>query len=581
MSSAEQSMAFLMLICAVPIAGVAAYASRNRAKPGARGFLLCLIGMVGWSVMLAVITWPTRILPVYLNTALRMVFQLLVIFGWPLLVWEYIRRDSVKLRRTHVAALLVVPVLTVLLTATNPWHHLVIAAETPANPTGISEFVLGPWYLVHIGFAVSLVMLPVGVLLYDLRSAHGDHRRQLLLLLAGWVIGFPGALQTHLFRTIESIPLYVDLTPISFIITTGLWGVALFRYHLFGMVPVSRRTAVDTMDDPVISVDTERTVVDTNPAAKRLFDADGDVVGTDLAQFCRDHPEILELYEPGDERSEEVSLETDTQVRHFSLHVRPIEQGSTVTGSLIVLREITRLREREQELDLLKQVFSRVLRHNIRNKLTVLDGHAGLIEELDEENLFDEQTTAIAETTEQLLAHSEKAIDLGKIIDADRASKTIDAGSLAHGRAESYRDEYPDISIQEDLSPDIEIDCHPAIGKAVDEVLQNAVSHHPDKRTEIRLRLSVRRGDDMGTLLIEDNGAGIDPHEIETLEAKAESALQHGSGVGLWMVSLILRESGGTLTVDRETDLGGTRVELALPLADGATPGPPSDSTIQ
>jgi signal transduction histidine kinase len=180
-----------------------------------------------------------------------------------------------------------------------------------------------------------------------------------------------------------------------------------------------------------------------------------------------------------------------------------------------------------------------------------------------------------------LLAHSEKAIALGKIIDADGGTTTIDAGSMAHGRAQSYRDEYPDISIQENLSADIEIDCHPAIGKAIDEVVQNAVSHHPDERTEIRLRLSVHWGDDTGLLVIEDNGAGIDPHEIETLEAKAESALQHGSGVGLWMVSLILRESGGTLTIDRETELGGTRVELALPLAEGAASEPPSDSTTQ
>jgi len=572
-------MAFLMLICAVPVAGVARYAYKNRKKPGARGFLLCLVGMVGWSIMLALITWPTRILPVYLNTTLRNAFQMLVIFGWPLLVWEYTRRDKVQLRRAYVALLLVVPVLTILLTATNPWHHLVIAAETPANPTGISEFVLAPWYLVHIGFAVALVMLPVGVLLYDLRSAHGAHRRQLVLLLAGWVVGFPGALQTHLFRTIESIPLYVDLTPVAFILTTALWGVALFRYHLFGMVPVSRRTAVDTMDDPVISVDTERTVVDTNPAAQRLFNVDGDAVGTDLTEFCRDHPDILSLYESGVERSVEVTLETDTQIRHFSLHLRPIEQGSSVTGSLIVLREITRLRERERELDLLKQVFSRVLRHNVRNELTVLKGHVDGIEELDEDGRFDEQTSGIADSTEHLIAHAEKAISLRKVIDAETTPQTVSIGSVVRAQVESYREQFPGVEIETRLSDDVEVTCHPDIEKAVQEVLQNSILHHPGDRGEIRLRVSDRRRETTGVLVIEDNGPGIDPQEIKTLEAQGESDLQHGSGVGLWMVNLILQKSGGTLGIDVESDLGGTRVELALPLADRTTGDVPSEGT--
>ncbi len=215
-------MALLMVVCAVPIAGLAAYAFRNREKPGARGFLLCLVGEAGWSVMLATITWPDLILPVHLNTALRFLFQSLVILGWPLLVWEYTRRGRVHLRPSRVAALLAVPVATILLTATNPAHHLVLAAESPANPTGISDLVLGPGYLAHVVFAVALVTLPVGVLLSDLRSAHGDHRRQLLLLLAGWAVGVPGALQTHLFRTIDWIPLYVDLTPVTFIVATGL-----------------------------------------------------------------------------------------------------------------------------------------------------------------------------------------------------------------------------------------------------------------------------------------------------------------------------------------------------------------------
>jgi len=562
-------MALLMVICAVPIAGFAAYAFTNRQQPGARGFLLCLVGEAGWSVMLALITWPTPILPVHLNTALRFAFQSLVIFGWPLLVWEYTRRDTVQLRRRYVAALLVVPVFTVLLTATNPLHHLVITTETPANPAGISELVLGPGYLLQMAFAITLVMLPVGFLLSDLRSAHGDHRRQLLLLLAGWAVGFPGALQTHLFRTIDSIPLYVDLTPVTFIVATGFWGAAVFRYRLFGMVPVSRRTTVETMADPVVSVDTEGTVVDSNPAARRLFGASGNVIGTDLSEFCRDYPAVLSLYDPGVERNEEISLNTDGGTKHFSLHVRPIRQGTTVTGSLIVLRDITRLRERERELDLLKKVFGRVFRHNVRNEVTVLRGQAELIEDRDEDGTFEDQTDRISDSLDRLLAHTEKAISLRKVIDVATTTERVNLSSVTAEQVQSYEARFPEARLETDLD-DVYVTSLPTVGKAIAELIENSVLHHAGDEGDVHVRLSTRRGATTGTLVIADNGPGIDPYEIATLEQSEESALEHGSGVGLWMVRLIVEKSGGTFTIDADSELGGTRVELTLPLAAAA-----------
>jgi PAS domain S-box-containing protein len=562
-----------MVICAVPGAGLAVYAYRNLSKPGARGFLLCLVGEVGWSVMLATITWPDPILPVHVNTALRVVFQLLVIFGWPLLVWEYTRRDRVTLWPRYVAALLVVPVITVLLTLTNPLHHLVIAAESPPDPTGISGLVLGPWYLVHIAFAVTLVMLPVGVLLSDLRSAHGDHRRQLLLLLAGWAVGFPGGLQTHLFRTIDSIPLYVDLTPITFIVATALWGVALYRYQLFGMVPVSRRTAVETMADPVVSVDTEGTVVDCNPAARRLFEIEGDPIGRGLDEFCRAHPEIHSLYESGGKRTSEVSLDADGTVRYFSLHVRPIEEGATVTGSLIVLREITKLRERERELDLLKQVFGRVFRHNVRNELTVLRGQADVIDASDEADAFVEQTDRIVDSADRLLAHTEKAISLRKVIDVETTTERMNLESVADEQVRSCRRTYPEVHLEADLD-EVYVESIPAVGKAVAEVIENSILHYSGEAGDVRIRLTARQNESTGALVIADNGPGIDPYEVANLGENEESALEHGSGVGLWMVRLILQKCDGSFAIDAESELGGTRVELTFPLAARAEDDP-------
>ncbi|RQG95163.1 histidine kinase N-terminal 7TM domain-containing protein [Natrarchaeobius chitinivorans] len=580
MTSAAQSMTFFMLICAVPIAGVAVYAFRKRAEPGARGFALCELGMAGWSIQLALITWPTQVMPVFVNTTIRHLFQLLVIFGWPLLVWEYTRRDRVSLKRSSILALLIIPAVTVVLTATNPWHHLVLTAETPANPAGISELVLGPWYIVHIGFAVAMVMVPAGLLAQDLRSAVGDHRNQLLLLLGGWAIGFPGALNTHLFRNVEAIPPYVDLTPLLFLVTTVLWGLALFRYQLFALAPVSRRKAVETMPDALLSVDTEGTIVDVNPAARTLFDVDGDPIGDDLESVCSEYPRVLEQYERGHTSGTEIAIGANERTRHFSMDVRPIEQGGADTGSLLVLRDITELKEREQELDLLKQVLSRVFRHNIRNELTILRGHAEMIQHQADDGDVDDHVGEIVANTDRILRHSEKAKELEAIIDVDRTLESVRIESLVRRHAQPYATGHRSVDIDTDVPSELTAVAHPSIGRALDELVQNAIVHHENGAESVRVVIRARSTNGSVELVVADNGPGTDPYEIETLHAGEETDLKHGSGIGLWMVDLIVRKSGGSLTIDDDPDLGGTRTRIELP-TEGAVSrgtGPAPDS---
>lgn len=566
MSSVAQSLSIFMILCAVPIAGLAGYAFQYRQNLGVRGFWLCLIGMSGWSVLIATITWPTQLMPVHIQSTFRHFFHILVFFGWALLVWEYRNRTRLTLRRSSLAALLVIPILTLVLSATNPLHHLVLAAETPTNPSGLGELIFGPWYLVHMGFAVTLVTIPAGMLLSDFRTAHGTHRKQLLFLLAGWVVGITGALHFFVLQYLEAIPLYVNLTPPMFIATAGLWGTALFRYQLFNMLPVSRRVAIETMPDPVLSVDGNDIVVDANPAAQQLFENDRTVGGTTLEEFCQSYPEVYSLHELGTNRTAEVSLDTPAGTRYFSADIRAIQQGESVTGSLIVLREITQLRERDQELELLKQVLSRVFRHNMRNQLNMIDGHLHVIADELDDGRFDDETEIIFETIEQLLAHSDKAVDMQAVIDQDTPDGAVALGAAARHELETLRASYPAIEITADCD-EVVARCHPDIDKAIRELIENAVSHSDGSLAELRLRLTVSRDDDIGRVVIEDNGPGIPPYEIEALKTGEETDLEHGSGVGLWLVRLLANKSGGTLEIDRDTALGGTRIELSVPVA--------------
>jgi len=569
MSSAAQSMAFFMLICAVPLVWLAVYTYRHRDLPAANGLLLCLVGMAGWSVQLALVTWPTQVLPLYLNTTIRNFFQILVIFGWPLFAWEYVNRERLVLPWPYVAAFAVIPALTIVLTATNPLHNLVLAAETPVNPTGISEFVLGPWYLVHIGFAVLMVMFPVGSLVRRFRTAHGPHRKQLMLLLTGWAIGFPGALQTHLFRLIDAIPLYVDLTPVSFLATAGLWGLALFRYQLFTMIPVSRRTVVETIPDPVIAVDQNGRVVDVNPAGQQLFGTTGTVAGNSIEELFAEHPEIIEYYHAGT-KDAEFKVTRDGRRRQFSVTCERIREGRS--ESVIVLRDITQAKRRERELEqrkqemrMLKQVFSRVFRHNIRNELTVALGHMDVVSDRAEDETTQERLETAIAATERLMGHAEKTREIERIVDENPEQTVKSLQALVSEALESVQQEPTDIHVDVD---EIQVAVIEGFQTAIVNAVENAAEHN-DPPPRIRIHSVV--GEGTVSLIVDDDGDGIPPNETAFLTNGAETVLNHSSGVGLWVMNWYVQRSGGQLAV---TNTGnGTRVEMTLPRTGGPIPG--------
>mgnify|MGYP006274209725 FL=1 len=562
MSQGAQSMALLMFLSTIPIMGVTGYVFRNRNKPGARGLILCLVGMIGWSLMLLFVTWPTPVFPVHLNVAVRFFFQALVAFGWPLFVWEYLHRDRIRLSKKLLAAVFVVPMISIALAVTNPLHYLVVDATTPANPTGISEFVLNPWYYVHIAYASVLAMLPVGLLIADFRGAHGVHRQQLSLLMAGWVIGFPGALQTHLFRNIESIPLYVDLTPTTFLVTALLWGLALDRYQLFNLVPVSRRTAVETLADPVVTIGRSGVVVDMNQAAKDSFGTGNPLIGTSSERLCQAHPELRPVLDGSDD-IDELTISVDGETRELLPQSQAVTRGKQQVGTVIVFRDVTRLREREADLELLNGIFARVFRHNVRNRLNVIEGYATLIETQDTANEHTAELKEIRKANQQLLAHSEKATDLRELIHNDQQQQQHNLSDTVRTRAQRIADE-TSATVETSIEDGVTVVSHPLVTTAIAELFENAVAHHTGDSPP-HLAVTVQASGDEGMMYIEDDGPGIDTGEVAALTNREETALSHGSGVGLWLVEHIVRKSNGSLSITDAATLSGTRATIRLP----------------
>lgn len=221
-------------------------------------------------------------------------------------------------------------------------------------------------------------------------------------------------------------------------------------------------------------------------------------------------------------------------------------------------------RSRLADLVKLLTMNQRVLRHNLRNQLSVVDGH---LQNLERETGTDGRDIRVARHhLEELLGTSERARRILTIWESDERREQ-DAVAVVTAAVERVRDRYPDADVESGVTEDATVSAHPALEEAVYELLANAVEHNED---DVSVSVTVRTlpGGDVA-IEVADTGPGVPENERRVLDQPEETSLSHASGLGLWFVYWTVRESGGSVEFDDEP---GDPVRIRLPDADAQEP---------
>jgi len=566
MVSAASIAGAVMVAFSLPALGLAAIGWRNREKPGGRGYVITSVGIGGWSAIVGTEIAIQGTRAVRLSNDLELIFVNLTALGWILLVTEYRRRRRISFRSPPALVLYSIPIITMLLTATNGYHNLVWAADATVAPTGRFRPAYGAWFWVHTTYVIGLHVGGAALFARDALVAAGIHRRQLVRMLLAWIIGFGMATSGFAIQAFGlPVPDYIDPAPPGFLLASVVWGLTLFRDQLFRVVPVGRERAVETMSDAIVSVNADGKVADANPAARDLFG--DDVIGTPVEEMLAGFPDVAAHYrevearlDAGEEEAAnaEVSTVVDGVSRHFSVTITPIDYGGGHQGRVLVLRDVTDLKNREQELDLLRQILSRILRHNVRNSLSVIVSNARYIETEGSQKTADQAAT-IVDQTERLTAISNKAKTIAEVVERDRTFR-YDLTALVERTVADMSEAYPEATVTVDVPESCAVVASGGLEAAVANLVENAIVHHDG--TEPVVTVTVERNRDTVELVVTDDGPGIPQQELDVLRAEAETDLEHGTGVGLWLVQWVAEHSGAD--VDFETGSEGTTVTLTL-----------------
>jgi PAS domain S-box-containing protein len=222
------------------------------------------------------------------------------------------------------------------------------------------------------------------------------------------------------------------------------------------------------------------------------------------------------------------------------------------------LETTMRLVSRRRELELLDQVLGRLLRHNLRNKLTIIRGNAEQIRETNEHDtdVLVENIRRASDKLDKLSVHAQEMRD---IVKTGAQTTQLSLTQVADEAVSNVRREFPEATIQTEFDSDFTVVAHPNLGTAVQQLVRNAIEHDTDHESPT-VTVRVRETADGPILEVADNGPGIPVHELDILEQHGESALKHGSGIGLWIIDRLVDYSDAT--IEFEIDDGTTATIL-------------------
>jgi len=364
----------ILLICAVGIsAALGITVLKYRPTLGTLSFAL-LMGAVCMWAFLSIFEVISYDLPIKdFSGRLKYLFIVTIPVAWFTFSLYYSNRVR-WLNPSHLALLTIVPALTVLVTATNSYHHLMFQSVEwhRGNNLIIPVRQFGVWFWVHTVYSYGLLFIGFLFLARSTVDSQRIYRRQgvslLIAALAPWLCNM-----LFLFTGDRSPRL--DLTPFAFTISglAVMWGIV--RYRLLDIIPVARDIVIQNMNDGVIVLDSHQRILDLNPAAIALVGAQQtSLIGKPAAGAL---PWWPHLPDPDSFNAPLAPLKMELTHRngqqHLHIALSDLIYNEKHLGYLVTLRDVTAVKKAQDALRQSEERF-KSLSENAPVIIFTLDG---------------------------------------------------------------------------------------------------------------------------------------------------------------------------------------------------------------
>ena len=513
--------------------------------------------------------------------------------------------------KSWMKVLFIIPVITILITWTNPLHHLQYVEFSVVR----SEIVFGPYLLVS-GFCnyVYLIAAIIYMVRFALKNKTALYWKQCILFILSGLC----PLVVSIYATFSGKDVPITATPMSFIATVVFNGIAIYQLHMLDITPIATRHILDAISDGYLVLSEKGLVLSYNKRFEKLFANEYGIVENRHLDECVKKEDIrqktavynmLTSMESSKEYGTQISYEQavtvnlngKTKRQYFVVDVSPLEINGQIVGFAVLFKDITQLRESMKKLQdsqermmehermaFLGQMIGG-LAHNLKTPIMSISGCISAAEDLVaecEESLSDPQVVEedyreiygeMRDWFQKVKDSSAYMSDIITAIKGQAANISTDENStftieemlkrcmllmrhelLNSGcRLKVDYDQNKVISLQGDINNLIQV---------VDNLLSNAI--YAQKQVGGgEIEIQIGHDAEHLNIAIKDRGCGISPNVREKLfKSMVTSKGTMGTGLGLYISNVVVKgKFGGHMWIqDREG--GGSIFGISIPL---------------
>ncbi|ELZ91939.1 putative signal-transducing histidine kinase [Haloferax mucosum ATCC BAA-1512] len=513
-----------------------------------------LAGQSWWSICLVFQIQATTLSEKVFWVDISWIGVVVIPVAWLAFSLDYTGRDQ-YLRPAYFAVVVVIPAITVGLTLTSDYHTLLYRDSWLVIQNGVLRLgqAVGPWFWVITVYTYLLGLLgsiPIfGLLTSEMRPFRGQSVALLLGTLAPWASNV-----FYLLGVFDTSGL--DPTPVAFSISGVAYLAAVTRFQLFGASPSpthrARRLVFTQMHDGAVVVDRQDTIVDMNePAAAILGGEQTQVLGMPSASVIPSY----DMLPMDGEAPEPLSIETPNGTNRYDVSVTRIDDvHGRFLGRVISFHDVSEILRERQRL----KVLNRVLRHNLRTEANLIAGYADLLADTEETP----ESRLIKKHTQRIIDVGDKGRTIVELFDTNWATKQPrQVRELLETCISDVSKMHPNARLAiGDIPPESAVS--PVLKPVLVNLIENGVEHNTNPKPWVHV--SARADDETVAFHVIDDGDGIGEYERAVLARGDETPLEHGSGLGLWLVQWGVDIADGQLEFEDRSS-GGTVVTVRVP----------------
>ncbi|MFW5964643.1 MAG: ATP-binding protein [Natronomonas sp.] len=207
---------------------------------------------------------------------------------------------------------------------------------------------------------------------------------------------------------------------------------------------------------------------------------------------------------------------------------------------------------------------NRVLRHNVRNSIQVIQSYADLVESETAEDTAARHSELIAERARHLNTVIDEAQTLTASLSGGLYLAPTDISATLRCVVEARAEASPEATFRTDIEDDLSVRADSLIDAIFENVLSNAVEHHDGTPT---VTVTAKRTVGEVVVRIADDGPSIPSEKRESyFQPGTRTPDSDGEGFGLYLVRTLVTRYNGEVTIE-DNEPRGTVVTVRLPAA--------------